>query len=178
MRKALTSYATLCPDPCFQSGVCKIQRGQWRLLTDDEVEACESLLKGNVSRSDSESTQEAIPGSPDLETRLQRISENIAQAANEPDSPYIDCNFIFGSAAQVEQMWSQAKYILSQQRSRMSPILFETILYLKINDRFWDKKTVHEAISMAAAEGASDRRRRREQEELEQENLHHQCMCG
>ena len=134
--------------------------------------ACESLLKENVGSSDSESTQESTPGSPDLETRLQRICEKNAQAAIQPDSPYIDCNFIFGSAAQVEQMWSQAKYILSQQRSRMSPRLFETILYLKINDRFWDNNTVQEAISMAAAQDASDRRRKREPEELEQEDLH------
>ena len=62
--------------------------------------------------------------------------------------------FLFAPNAQVEQMWSQAKYILSQQRSRMSPRLFETILYLKINDRFWDNNTVQEAISMAAAQDA------------------------
>ena len=80
--------------------------------------------------------------------------------------------FLFAPNAQVEQMWSQAKYILSQQRSRMSPRLFETILYLKINDRFWDNNTVQEAISMAAAQDASDRRRKREPEELEQEDLH------
>ena len=129
------------------------------------------LLKGNVVSIDSEIDQEATPASPDLDTRLKRICEKTAQAANHLDSPYIDCNFIFGSAAQVEQMWSQAKYILSQQRSRMTPLLFETILYLKINDRFWDMNTVKEAINMAAAEDASERLRKREQEELEQEEL-------
>ena len=77
--------------------------------------------------------------------------------------------FLFAPNAQVEQMWSQAKYILSQQRSRTSPLLIETILYLKINDRFWDKKTVIKGIGMADAEDASDRLRKREQEELEQE---------
>ena len=53
----------------------------------------------------------------------------------------------------------------------MTPLLFETILYLKINDRFWDMNTVKEAINMAAAEDASERLRKREQEELEQEEL-------
>ena len=144
---------------------------QWRTLTNVETEACEPLLKGNVVSIDSEIDQEATPASPDLDTRLKRICEKTAQAPNHLDSPYIDCNFIFGSAAQVEQMWSQAKYILSQQRSRMTPLLFETILYLKINDRFWDMDTVKEAIYMAAAEDASERLRKREQEDLEQEEL-------
>ena len=61
---------------------------------------------------------------------------------------------------------NQAKHILSQQRSRMTPLLFETILFLKINDWFWDMETVAEAISMAAAEDASERLRKKEQEEL------------
>ena len=168
VHKALTSYAALCPDPCFQNGVCKIQQGQWRTLTNAETEACEPLLKGNVGSIDSEIDQDTTPASPDLDMRLKRICE---KTPNHLDSPYIDCNFIFGSAAQVEQMWSQAKYILSQQRSRMTPLLFETILYLKINDRFWDMNTVKEAINMAAAEDASERLRKREQEELEQEEL-------
>ena len=34
---------------------------------------------------------------------------------------YVDCSFILGSFAEVERVWSIAKFVLSDHRKRMTP---------------------------------------------------------
>ena len=62
---------------------------------------------------------------------------------------YINCDFIVGSTAKIERIWSHVKYILSENRSRMSLLLFESIMFLKFNKRFWDQSTVAAALKNA-----------------------------
>jgi hypothetical protein len=147
VKKALTTYTRLCNNPNFINGVCKIQKGQWNSLSDDEEAACEQLLNDNIDNRHDEIQDEEPPASPDIAAKLDRIRERPKTSAQE--SPYIDCDFIFGSAAQVEQLWSIARYILTTQRSSLTPLLFETLLFLKVNNRFWSQETVVEAIAMA-----------------------------
>ena len=59
---------------------------------------------------------------------------------------YVDCSFIIGSAAEIEQVWSFAEYILNNFRTRMSPMLLEALLFLKVNYDFWDLSLVAKAI--------------------------------
>ena len=66
-------------------------------------------------------------------------------------------------------MWSIARYILTTQRSSLPPLLFETLLFLKVNNRFWSQETVVEAIAMARSKGASDRLAKKLQEEEEEQ---------
>jgi len=49
---------------------------------------------------------------------------------------------VLGSAAEVERVWSWARYVLTTQRARMAPVLFEAIMFLKFNRDLWDEKTV------------------------------------
>ena len=60
------------------------------------------------------------------------------------DNPkYVNCDFIFGSCAEVERLWSIAKFILtSERKGNMSPFLFEAIVFLKMNQRLWDLSDV------------------------------------
>ena len=52
-------------------------------------------------------------------------------------SDYIDCNFITGSAAAVESLWSMYDAFNSKRRRGMSPIMVEMILFLKKNRDLW-----------------------------------------
>ncbi len=70
-------------------------------------------------------------------------------------SNYIDCNFILGSVAEVERVFSFAKYVLSDNRRCMTPQPFQALMFLKINSRFWDAALVEEAIGEARKERAS-----------------------
>jgi hypothetical protein len=57
--------------------------------------------------------------------------------------------FIVGSAAIVESMWSEADNLLSnKRRSCMSPMNVEAILFLKKNKDLWNIRDVHKANVM------------------------------
>jgi hypothetical protein len=43
---------------------------------------------------------------------------------------YINCDFILGSAAEIERVWSQGELILRRARMGITPMLFETLLFL------------------------------------------------
>ena len=60
-------------------------------------------------------------------------------------SDYIDCNFITGSAAVVEGLWSMYDAFNSKRRRGMSPITVEMILFLKKNRDLWGIEDVAKA---------------------------------
>ena len=134
------AVSPLAPDHIFESGVCKIQASKFEDLTPEEEEACKCLLK------DSSGIIETITDDSPMKMsdRIKRLKEDTGAALSV--NPYHDCSFIFCSSAEVERLWSKALYIYSQERRRMTPLLFEAILYLKENRRFWDEATVVEAM--------------------------------
>ena len=74
---------------------------------------------------------------------------------------------IIGSAAEVERLWSIARYILTTSRTKMAPIVFEAILFL------WDEWTVMEALVAVRADQKDERLKKKlelanEQEENEE----------
>ena len=48
---------------------------------------------------------------------------------------------VLGSVAEVERVWSWVRYVLTTQRARIAPVLFEAIMFLKFNRDLWDEKT-------------------------------------
>ncbi len=76
----------------------------------------------------------ALSSGPDssrlsMTDRLKRKKQKF----NEVKDRYINCDFIFGSVAEVERLWSLAKYIIADTRKSTSPLVFEAILFLKVN---------------------------------------------
>jgi hypothetical protein len=61
-----------------------------------------------------------------------------------------------GSSAEVERLWSVAKYILTDHRKRLTPQLFEALLFLKQNKDFWGLTEVVEAIRMERSVGRAE----------------------
>ena len=70
---------------------------------------------------------------------------------------YINMDFILGSVAEFERLWSHAGHIMDDIPLKMSPILFEALLFSYYNERFWDASLVIEAIYGARSEGAKCR---------------------
>jgi hypothetical protein len=55
----------------------------------------------------------------------------------------LNCNFIYGSCAEVERLWSIAWHILTNQKmGKLSPTVFEALIFLKLNKRLWDIHSV------------------------------------
>ena len=38
----------------------------------------------------------------------------------------------------MEQLWSEAKFVLNAHRAKISPIVFEALMFLKFNQQYWD----------------------------------------
>lgn len=163
--KSRPTYEKIHPQPNFLTGVQKIQKGEWRDMTEDEKVACASLLKVKSGTHD----VTTIPRSPiPMASRIKQRQQDLRGNKEQASGPYVNCNFIFGSAAQVEWLWSLAKYILTDQRQRMTPLLFESLLFLKVNRRFWDGALVIQAIAMAKSKRVQEKL----DEETNQENGH------
>jgi hypothetical protein len=153
--KSSLANRELCPNKDFETGVVKIQLGKYADMTDAEKRACRSLKKqastsspnnANGSNSEqSESSDDEEPRSPDFEARVYKYLEE-RESEGQLESPYVNCNFIYGSTAEVERLWSVSSYILTKQRRRMTPQLFEAILFLRYNERFWNLGLVVEAM--------------------------------
>ena len=115
-------------------------------MTDEEKEACHTLLKfenkNNGFNSDGNGCSKSVNN--DILARVKQRHE--ANLVHSPD--YINCNFIYGSAAEVECLWSIAKHILEEDRRKMDPVMFEVLLLLKVNKRFWGIQELMEADRM------------------------------
>ncbi|KAG6949662.1 hypothetical protein JG687_00014712 [Phytophthora cactorum] len=47
-----------------------------------------------------------------------------------------------GTSASVERLFSSAKYVMTERRNRMTPVLFEAMTFLKTNSAYWDSRLV------------------------------------
>ena len=72
-----------------------------------------------------------------------------AEIKNVKDkSAYIDLNWILPTSNMVKRLFSRFKYVLTLLRNSMSPITFEEIMFLKMNEIMWGDKTVQAALRM------------------------------
>ena len=115
-------------------------------MTLAEKVACRSLEVG-----DDEIGEEVEAAEEEVQTLMKKLKEKKrkrkAGEFSSKKSEYLNVDFISGSAAEVERLWSICKYILTVNRSGLSPILLEAILFLRINRSFWDIKLVQEAYT-------------------------------
>lgn len=64
---------------------------------------------------------------------------------------YVNCNFILGSVAEVEGIWSVAGYVQSDHRRSMTPPTVRKNPVLRYKERIWSPQLVAEAVSRALA---------------------------
>jgi hypothetical protein len=72
------------------------------------------------------------------------------------DSAYVNLDFVLGSAAD-ERLWNQAKYCMSHHRKRITPQLFESLVFLKYNKEFWTDTLIIQAYRNAQAQKSTER---------------------
>jgi len=157
MEKYLAPDAPIVACPSFESGLIKIMRGD--TLSVAEETACRFLLKKkDVAHDSSEDEDDDTQELSTLE-KLQRHrkklkthrSSNTHSSANKN---YIDVfKLISPTSNSCERLFSEAKYILIPQRRGMSPVTFESLIYLKKNRKFWNVNTVARAMKMNAEVG-------------------------
>eukprot|EP00171_Calliarthron_tuberculosum_P002072 IDg2072t1 len=132
--------------PIFETAVVKIQKGDEDKMTKEEKESVSSLLRSSAQVEAPESLTRPLTMEERLEKR-QKVSRI---------SDYINCDFVLGSIAESERVWSICKYVLSDHRCSLTPQLFEAIIYLRYNDRFWDPQLVAEAVSSTRGTQSSE----------------------
>jgi hypothetical protein len=75
------------------------------------------------------------------------------------EDEYMNADFILCSSAEVERLFSIGKYMLTDSRKNMAPIVFESLMYLRVNRRFWDQNLVIKAMAMAKVARAETRKK-------------------
>lgn len=135
--KYIAADATIIHSMHFENGTVKLQSGLAPSLPDNERAAIAQLkTKGAPDFS--------CVGKGASNTMAERLAKRRELASES--SEFIDSTFVLDTAAEVERLFSTAKYILTVGRRAMTPQLFEALIYLKYNERFWNAHLVSKAI--------------------------------
>ena len=102
-------------------------------------------------------------GSAEGEDRYARLARKVKKLKTGPPEVYINCDFILGTAVEVERLWSLAKCMLTDNRRGMSTLMVQTILFLKENRELWTDTMVYESIGNVKKNAGNERRRKREE---------------
>ena len=117
-QKYIIANNGLSTDHYFETGVAKIQKGIMCEETMNlfETRACQVLLKSN---NDEEDVLEDSDSNDDDIDFIKAVKANERKRKREEmgKSQYINCDFIMGSAACVERLWSEADAIFTKRRN-------------------------------------------------------------
>ena len=148
----IADNAEIIENPEFEAGVVKIQREQAALLTDAEKAAVSGLLNAAAE----ETPQDPSPilfSSPAYLVEAMNKNRKREHENARLNNTYVNCDFIAGSVAEVERLWSLAGHILTDESMSTTPT--NAMLFLKVNKRFWDETTVQKAMDAVANESHS-----------------------
>jgi hypothetical protein len=155
--KYLSPKNGLSTDPDFETGVSKIQSGSEQTMMQAEKRACRALQKDANLESDDESDLMVDNGGEDFFLREFEKAKKQKTQESSGQSDYIDCNFITGSVAVVESLWSMYDAFNSKRRRGMSPITVEMVLFLKKNRDLWGIDDIARANQSRLKADRSDR---------------------
>ena len=140
LEEKLGSRCKLVTNPEFESGIIKILEGEECNLTCLECTATKTLLnvpEKNVSSSPSDEEDD-----PTDYYQLCALKRRKLNKAKETKSAYIDLRFLTCTSVAVERLFSTAGSILTDDRRHMRTNTFEALVYLRMNQNFWDVQTV------------------------------------
>ena len=139
--------STLIKNPVFESGILRLTADPNTTLQSREAEACKKLLIPSSSQEEQEEEENEEPVT--LQRKLEMRAQKRKEAKKKPAATgkyYDPSKFICATSNCCERLFSEAKYILVPQRSALSPVLFEALLFLKKNKRFWSLDLVAKAM--------------------------------
>ncbi len=85
----------------------------------------------------------------------------------ETEKPYQSLNFVLGTTADAEWLFSKAQALLKGNDRRVTLITFEIILFLRENHTFWNLESVIQAMNAVRSEKVQQRM----EEDNKQEDL-------
>ncbi|KAG3243579.1 hypothetical protein PI124_g11599 [Phytophthora idaei] len=146
----------------FQSATMKLQDDGMTLL--DVRDIFDALIEKHPVVGTYLSADAAIIKDPDFESacvlalchpdstsgRPQSFADKVLAARKKQRTAkkmFDGVRFIPPMSNSVERLFSVAKHTLSHHRQRMLPIHLETVLFLKMNRRFWDANTVERVVN-------------------------------
>ena len=140
-KKYIGSHSGKLHNIDFENGVVKLQNDEAKDMSPSETEECSVLRlvdcdtdKGNLGDSDDVMTYQERR---DLHKKKRRLDNH----------KYGNLDFILGSAAVVERLWSIADKLIDGDRNNTSPLLMEALLFLRENRSYWDLPLVCEAFN-------------------------------
>ena len=139
MCKYLAADASIVHDLPFEAAVIKIMDGNESLLTSTEKNSVKHLALDSIPDNDG---NEKTPSSyaARIEAKRRRLSHTATS--------YLNCRFIPATSCTVERLFSAARWVNTCLRKHMSPILLESLLFLKLNRKHWDLKLVSAAMKI------------------------------
>ena len=127
MRDYLGPDAGIVHSKTFESAILKIQNDR-----ADSLTLCEKKLVVNLKLS-------SIDGEPDAEAHF---AETLLTKRKGGSEQYIDTRFIQPTSNICKRFFSTAGYAFNDYRRSLLPRHLEMQLYLKLDKKFWDEKTV------------------------------------
>lgn len=120
-------------------------------MTQAEKEATNGLLLNHNEDNEDNETPHESPAKLSFGERLAQDNKRKRDQSTTQES-YVNTKFILGSAAEVERLWSTAEAI-----KLMTPMMLETLLFLKTNARFWNINVVRQAMRAVQNDDSSAR---------------------
>lgn len=122
----------------FESAVCKIQNDEPHNMNEFEKIAASKLRNFPEERVDHQEGCLRRLGRDDVDEdfldedvlKFQEISRN-GKKSKKNENLYNDVSFIWGSAAEVERVWTDSSRVLTINRMSLYPQTFEAIMFLK-----------------------------------------------
>jgi hypothetical protein len=132
----------------------KVQTAALMLLTPREEAAVRCLRKDG--RVDGEQVSKVASPVPPKTVKIAYKEQMEKKRKERDEDKYGDkCDFILGSAAEIERVWSAAEKVLSPARFSTHPSLLESNFFLQLNRKYWSKFTVSESVKMVKEEDSS-----------------------
>ncbi|ETL95727.1 hypothetical protein L917_06512 [Phytophthora nicotianae] len=122
--------ADIVAAPEFESAVIKVLEGQAKQLSLGEKAALRPFEQ-----------QTTIAAT--AETNKMRFADRILKRRKVQDdtSAYGQLDAIPSTSNAAERLFSMARMVLRYERNRLSPLMLEMLLFLKMNSKYWDVTT-------------------------------------
>jgi len=153
MQDYIDKYADIVCCPDFEIGVTKLIDGG--RLTDNEASAISGLKLMPEDVVEPSEVEDDIAEPSTIKAMLEQSrqkrrkleDDRSRSVSHRGDKNYIDASkLICCTSNACERLFSEAKYIMVPHRRGMSPVMFEALLFLKKNLRFWSVYTVSQAM--------------------------------
>ena len=145
MEHHLGERSSLVVDRDFEEGIMRISRGM--PLRHEQQNAVKNLVKPDVVvdmasdyLNDAEEDMDESYASQVVKRLKVQMREKVQR------EQYCNLDVIPATSVNCERLFSLAKHILTDTRKNTSPLLFEALLFLKVNRNLWDAYSVGKAM--------------------------------